>query len=715
MLFKKILNGKTCSNTLDNLVVEREGTLDPRELYLKIELNGFKKVIPYGNALSGMPDLLEGGNIIKLSTHNLEDASDEYLAEETQELISYNEAPRISFPVRKTNDKKINLNYSLDAGSMDLEGVQISIMQNATPLPPIIIDAVPGDNIINIPVNGKEGISKLTFSYVKDSTTSKTTEIEIMIDSISSGKPIVFGIGLSQETVISFGWNNTELEMNDISKYRYKITGETSWTEIPKTMTSITKDVKVNGSYSIEVQSCDSSELNWSESGTFTTVVSSLNVNSLKMVEIGEQKIIVNSKFTGLTTMPDTSYITSRVPMLYIENSVAENRTSPSVIDSNFINNLIVNIKNVANSKVSTEEKHECYKLIVQLLLIKKQYGNYPFGLCINNKSFKSFKDSTEDVDVMMMDMLISDKRIKALVDYSPESHNEAYFTSMEEFCQENSIFYIGVDKRLDVAKNSEYMKFNYSEKVSPVRYTVESLTNFSPEFAFYNCIGITDSQFKISLSEISDEYLAREIFEIFFSGATLNKSSYSEFVKFDGDAASVVLPVLAKNFYSNYNGIVESFTWNNIDVGFIPVKYMRALGFKNDDIADDFKSANMTSLVKEDGFISKIVFKNEHYLNLKEVHVNLGVGRVKEVVYSTLKELEEDKKIKKSLKILIDIQLKASLAAIENVAKSIVCETSFETREQSGIKKEILVVKIKLKFKTEYGIIEIENQLTFD
>ena len=106
-------------------------------------------------------------------------------------------------------------------------------------------------------------------------------------------------------------------------------------------------------------------------------------------------------------------------------------------------------------------------------------------------------------------------------------------------------------------------------------------------------------------------------------------KSSYSEFVKFDGDAASVVLPVLAKNFYSNYNGIVESLTWNNIDVGFIPVKYMRALGFKNDDIADDFKSANMTSLVKEDGFISKIVFKNEHYLNLKEVHVNLGVGRV--------------------------------------------------------------------------------------
>lgn len=715
MLFKKILNGKTCSNTLDNLVVEREGTLDPRELYLKIELNGFKKVIPYGNALSGMPDLLEGGNIIKLSTHNLEDASDEYLAEETQELISYNEAPRISFPVRKTNDKNINLRYSLDAGGMDLEGVQISVTQNAAPLPPIIMDAVPGEGIINIPVNGEDGISKVTFSYVKDLTTSKTTEIEIMIDSISSGKPIVFGTGLSQETVISFGWNNTESEMNDISKYRYKITGETSWTEIPKTMTSITKDVKVNGSYDIEVQSCDSSELNWSESGTFTTVVSSLNVNSLKMVEIGEQKIIVNSKFTGLTAIPDTSYITSRVPMLYIENSVEENRTSPSVIDSNFINNLIVNIKNVANSKVSTEEKYECYKLIVQLLLIKKQYGNYPFGLCINNKSFKSFKDSTEDVDVMMMDMLISDKRIKALVDYSSESHNEAYFTSMEEFCQENSIFYIGVDKRLDVSKNSDYMKFNYSEKVSPVRYTVDSLTNFSPEFAFYNCIGITDSQFKISLSEISDEYLAREIFEIFFSGATLNKSSYSEFVKFDGDAASVVLPVLAKNFYSNYNGIVESFTWNNIDVGFIPVKYMKALGFKNDDIADDFKSANMTSLVKEDGFISKIVFKNEHYLNLKEVHVNLGVGRVKEVVYSTLKELEEDKKIKKSLKILIDIQLKASLAAIEKVAKSIVCETSFETREQSGIKKEILVVKIKLKFKTEYGIIEIENQLTFD
>lgn len=715
MLFKKILDGKTCSNTLDNLVVEREGTLDPRELYLKIELNGFKKVIPYGNALSGMPDLLEGGNLIKLSTHNLEDASDEPLTEETQELISYNEAPRISFPVRKTNDRKIKLKYSLDAGGMDLEGIQINITQNAATLPPIVIDAVTGENIINIPVDGKEGISKVTFSYVKDSTVSKVTEVEILIDSVASGKPIVFGIGLTQETVISFGWNNTEIEMNDISKYRYKITGEASWTEIPKTMTSITKDVKVNGSYSIEVQSCDLSELNWSESGTFTTVVSSLNVKSLKMVEIGEQKIIVNSKFTGLTTMPDTSYITSRVPMLYIENSVAENRTSPSVIDSNFINNLIVNIKNVANSKVSTEEKHECYKLIVQLLLIKKQYGNYPFGLCINNKSFKSFKDSKEDVDVMMMDMLISDKRIKALVDYSSESHNEAYFTSMEEFCQENSIFYIGVDKRLDASKNSEYMKFNYSEKVAPVRYTVDSLTNFSPEFTFYNCIGITDSQFKISLSEISDEYLAREIFEIFFSGATLNKSSYSEFVKFDGDAASVVLPVLAKNFYSNYNGIVESLTWNNIDVGFIPVKYMRALGFKNDDIADDFKSANMTSLVKEDGFISKIVFKNEHYLNLKEVHVNLGIGRVKEVVYSTLKELEEDKKIKKSLKILIDIQLKASLAAIENVAKSIVCETSFETREQSGIKKEILVVKIKLKFKTEYGIIEIENQLTFD
>ena len=152
-----------------------------------------------------------------------------------------------------------------------------------------------------------------------------------------------------------------------------------------------------------------------------------------------------------------------------------------------------------------------------------------------------------------------------------------------------------------------------------------------------------------------------------------------------------------------------------DIPVNFKPLRYMKGIGIKNEDISEDFRSVNMTALVDSDGFLSKLIFKNEHKVNLKEAHIVIGVERINEVIYSTLKKMEDNKAIKPSNVLALNMNLADAVTNnLLNVAKSVSVIGSFKKKKVDSKEVEVFVVNSKAIFATRYSDIEICNEVYY-
>ena len=682
-------------------IVEREGIIDPRELYIKITLNGVSSSAQYGQLILNAPELNEGENIVTLETHELADCTDLALASEAIEIKCHNLAPDVNLDI-KTNDKNIYLPVSF----VGIAGLTLKCTVNSKEYN--VLTSLATEDLA-------DGEYPATF-YLLDECGYESSEntINIKVDTAASAKPAVTGSINSQSTVISFAWMNTISERADISKYRYNITGEDDFKEVSVDITSVTKDVKVNGTYTIEVQSCDASGLNWSEVATFTTIVSSLSITSLKFINVSDQKLKIVNEFKNLTSSYDTSYIKDRLPLFYLQNTDEDNILAPSVIESSEVaENLIEQQKNYIDSITDVTKIESATKVIMQLKILLQAYGSNPFGLCINTTDLKTVLSSPiKEVDLVFQDMLLSEKRFRALFDYSSESSaSSSYFVAMNELCKIYGFLYFGIDKSLDAAMEQSALHKMSTSDIVQTRYLPTELSNYVPDFNLNKVCGIANCQFRVT---VSDFYNVEEdvLFLASKSGMVLETI---DDVKFDFDARDVVFPNVAYEFYLSYNNKQKNSTMVDLDMGIKPLKYMKGVGIKNEDISEDFRSVNMTSLVDQDGYLSKLIFKNEHKVNLKEAHIVIGVERINEVIYSALKKMEDNNAIKPSNGLTINLNLSEVVSAnLNNVAKSVSVSGEFVKKDVNGKELEVFSVKSRAVFATRYSDIEIINEINY-
>lgn len=705
-MFKKIaINLTVLASILRVKAVERDGITDPRELYLKASYLGEEYITPYGTAIASFPDLQNGVNTVTFSTHELPDCTDTPLVIEEMVIKTFLNAPEVNM-FSKTNDSKLNLDAVFTEVDNLITKYSISGVEK------VLTDKVTSDTAL---LDGEHAVS----FFFEDEQGFKSVAIvqNVTVDTVASMKPVVVGSLNSQSTVITFEWQNTEIEKNDISKYRYKLTGESEFTEVSKEVTTVTKDVKVNGSYTIIVNSCDKSGINWSEDSTFTTVVSSLSVSSLKFVDVVDQKLFIKNSFKDLTESFDSSYIKNRLPLFFIQTTIEDLILAPSVVKISVVENVVKNMidENIQNASDAAEIK-AVTKLVMQIRAIEKQYGDKPFVLCISTNNFCDLMTTSVDpVDIEFRDMLYAEKRIKAVIDMSLNTASGSYFVKANEIMKDFIAMYFAIDKNESLAMNSDTLYKLNSEKFKAFRYTPSSLNNFVPDFNISETAGITDAQFRVPVSDLG---ISEDEFYVIADKNGFVFDPASDFLGetfYDLSAKEIALPVIASEFYNSYNNIQVNGPLAEIYVGYEPIKFMKGKGFKNQDIADDFKSVNMTSVIDQDGAISKICFKNEHSLNIREANVKIGVERTREVVYATMKRLEDEKAIKPSNLMTINLALDAAKNnLLNNIAESISIECSFKKKIVNSVEKEVLSVYIKEVYDVRYSKIEVENEIYF-
>lgn len=364
---------------------------------------------------------------------------------------------------------------------------------------------------------------------------------------------------------------------------------------------------------------------------------------------------------------------------------------------------------------LATSDLNEKYEVYIKLKCIYKYYDAKPFALCMHPKSFHDTVESSETVDKEVINKIYENKSIKFLVNLTDSG--SVSFTKMDAFAKSLNMVYMAVDRDFsdeNISAPNTIGQIYAQDEVPQEFYDVEGpLSNFVPTFNLKNSCGVTNTSFDPEASGIfsdTDLVLATKIF---------NLEEVPETLRVGLTVKEVVLPVVADEMYLKYNGLQANTVFDYIELPFEPTFYMKGQGSYKDDIADDYKCLNMTSLVDKDGYLSHMVCKNEEDYYSKEYNIKIGTEKTLEEMYVILKTLADTGKLKESkigeISFVVNNYM-TKLIKDRTVDNIVIRKLSFEEvlNEDSGMTEKKLVVEVVVYFSVGFTKVEVFNTYVF-